>query len=183
MTRSFFLFHAPSWLCEGDTLLFRENIEDFAERSEKGNLLAVDFNDWSAGKPAEKELVKNGECRTSTGWLQVVVNADGVVKPIAYSNWKGYAPDCGTYQLVEKGDFVFSIRWGHGEDGSAVTVKKAVMVDVDDNDHWEAHKELQRVEVFLPFELEEELSAWLTPSGRGATSIADIEGKKLVKFL
>lgn len=97
--------------------------------------------------------IENGCCKTSTGWLQIVLDKNLKPKPIVAKNTKGPSPDCTTSQCYneEEEDILLSIEWGNGSNPD--TVFEGYGNKKQPFDH--------------RFELPEVAKRWLVPAGRG----------------
>lgn len=56
-------------------------------------------------------VLKNGECRSTTGFKLVVLSPDLELRPVSHAIYSGYTPDRGTFQVYENGDVIPYVRW------------------------------------------------------------------------
>lgn len=64
--------------------------------------------------------VKNGEAFSNTGYADIVLTKEGIVKPVIGYVHKGYMPDRHSYQCYESEDICLRVIWGHGDDPKVI---------------------------------------------------------------
>ena len=59
------------------------------------------------------EVIKNGYCKSNTGFRQVLTDNNCIVRPVLFTVDSGYQPDRGTVQVpAAPGDLLFKCQWG-----------------------------------------------------------------------